>query len=89
MISPNVTTCAECSDIQTLIDDIDCCIAKAGASMYANLVYMLNKRVPASALIDLLNYKRILQRKNVNSDYLSTFTVDMIAGRIAVLKYKQ
>jgi hypothetical protein len=37
---------------------------------------------------DLLNYKRILTFKLVNPDYAKDFTVEMIASKVKILKFK-
>jgi hypothetical protein len=88
MLVPRSTTCSDCSSIPTLIDEIDCKLAKLSGVLYNNLVFMLNQPIQASVFIDLLTYKRILQYKYVNSDYASDYSVTMIASRVKLLKYK-
>ena len=89
MINARLTNCTECSDILSLIEDIDCRFTELGENMYNNLVYMLNKPVPASTMFDMLTYKRILQSKYVNPSYAGNYTVGMIAGKIKLLKFRQ
>lgn len=89
MLQPRLKgACTDCSDITTMINDVDCKLATSATSLYHNLTLMLNKPVPIDALIKLMHYKRILQYKNVNSDYLSEYTLEMIADRVNLLKYK-
>ncbi len=89
MLTPRLTNCCgECSDIQALIDDIDCKLAMLAGDLYNNTVFMLNRPVQATTMINLLHYRRILQYKYVNSDYASAYTISMIAGKIKLLKYK-
>jgi len=57
-------------------------------ALYNNTIYMFNKRISSYAIFALLQYKKILIMKNCNPDYLSTFTIPMIASRIKILKYK-
>lgn len=88
MLQPRLTTCSECTDIPTLIEKIDCKLATLGSAMYGNLVFMLNNSIPASTIIDLLHYKRILTFKQVNTDYCEDYSIDDIASRINTLIYR-
>jgi len=78
----------DCSTIPALLHDIDHKLNELGANLYNNIVYMLNQPVPATAIIDLLNYKRILIYKWCNPDYASKYTVEQIASRVKILKFK-
>jgi hypothetical protein len=49
---------------------------------------MLNQPVPGGVMLDLINYRRILVYKYCNPDYAAPFTVNMIASRVKLLKYK-
>lgn len=84
-----LTNCGECADIQSLIDDIDCKLAKLAGNMYNNITLMLGQKVNTDAVIYLMNYRRILQRKYSNPLYLSNFTINSIAARVKLLIYKQ
>lgn len=84
-----LTNCGECADIQSLIDDIDCKLAKLAGNMYNNITLMLGQKVNTDAVIYLMNYRRILQRKYSNPVYLSNFTLNSIAARVKLLIYKQ
>jgi hypothetical protein len=88
MLTSRLTTCSECSSIATLLQEIDCKLAKLSGNLYNNITLILNYPVPASVFIDLLTYRRILQYKAVNSDYASCYSVDQIASKIKILKYK-
>ena len=88
MLSPRLTNCPECASIPSLLLEIDCKLAELGGNLYNNLVFMLNQPVPASVMLDLLNYKRILTYKYCNPNYASDYTVNMIASRVKLLKYK-
>jgi hypothetical protein len=84
-----LTTCDECADIMSLIDDIDCKLAKLAGRMYNNMTLMLDFPIPEEVVIDLINYKRILQKKYSNPTYLSNYTINMIASKVKLLIYKQ
>lgn len=88
MLSPRLTNCSECADISSLIADIDCKVAEMSVSLYNNIVFMLNISINQEAISDLLNYKRILQYKICNPNYAGHFTVNMIASKIKILKFK-
>ena len=85
MLNPRLTTCVECTTIQTLLIDIDLKMFHLSKDLYNNVVFMLNRSVDASSMFDLLNYKRILTYKYYNSDYASDFTVEMVADRVKKL----
>ena len=84
-----LTNCGECANIQSLIDDIDCKLAKLAGNMYNNITLMLGQKVNTDAVIYLMNYRRILQRIYSNPVYLSNFTLNSIAARVKLLIYKQ
>lgn len=88
MLIPRLTECKECANIPSLIEEIDCKLAKLAGNMYHNITLMLNQPVPASTIIDLLHYKRILQYKYINSTYASGYTINMVASKVKLLKYK-
>ena len=88
MLSPRLTNCAQCADVASLILEIDCKIAEVSNNLYNNIIFMLNKSIAGEAMYDLLNYKRILMYKICNPDYAGNYTVNMIASKIKILKYK-
>jgi hypothetical protein len=88
MLTPRLTNCSQCAEISSLIADIDCKIAEMSSALYNNIVFMLNKNIAYDAISDLLNYKRILSYKVCNPNYAGHFTVNMIASKIKLLKYK-
>lgn len=88
MLSTRLTNCPECSSIPSLLAEIDCKLSELSSNLYNNLVYMLNQPVPATVMLDLLNYKRILTYKYCNPNYACDYTVNMIASRVKLLKYK-
>ena len=89
MLYPRLTECGDCANIDCLIDEIDCKLAKLAGDLFHNITLMFNKPIQADAITSLIIYKRILQRKSVNPQYLSRFTIDNIASRIKILKYKK
>jgi len=88
MLSPRLTNCTHCADAASLILEIDCKIAEISNNLYNNIIFMLNKSVSEETMYDLLNYKRILMYKICNPDYAGNYTVNMIASKIKILKYK-
>jgi hypothetical protein len=89
MLSPRLTDCVNCSSITALLSDIDCKLVELSNNLYNNISYILNKPIPSAAILDLLNYKRILTFKLCNEDYAKHYTVEMIASRVKLLKFKQ
>lgn len=88
MLSPRLTNCVECSSISALLSDINCKLTEMANKEYNNIVYILNQPIQGVAISDLLNYKRILTYKLCNPDYAKHYTVEMIASRVKLLKYK-
>ena len=88
MLSPRLTSCPECASIPALIADIDCKLASLANNLYNNVVFMLNQPVPGGVMLALINYRRILAYKYCNPNYAAPFTVNMIASRVKLLKYK-
>ena len=88
MLSPRLNTCTECANIDSLINEIDCKVSELANVLYNNTVFMLNKSFNSVALFDLLMYKRILTYKVCNPDYAGHYTVNMIASKIKLLKFK-
>lgn len=88
MITPKIPNCSECASISQLIADIDCKVFEMSLRLYNNIVFSLNLHVEYVAILDLLNYKRILEYKFVNPNYACGYTVEMIASKVKLLKYK-
>jgi hypothetical protein len=88
MLSPRLNNCAECADINSLINEIDCRVADLANVLYNNTIFMLNKSFNYEVMSDLLNYRRILTYKVCNPDYAGHYTVNMIASKIKILKFK-
>jgi|TARA_R110002126_G_scaffold2898_2_gene15984 hypothetical protein len=88
MLSPRLTNCPECASIPALIAEIDCRLADLANNLYNNVVFILNQPVPGGTMLDLLNYRRILVYKYCNPDYNAAFSVNMIASRVKILKFR-
>lgn len=88
MITPRLTNCDSCASIATLLSDINCAIANIATSYYNNITLMLNNKNKDDVMFDLLNYQRILTYKSINEDYASIFSVEQIASRVKILKFK-
>lgn len=88
MLQPRLNNCKECGDIVSLIKDIDCKLFTQGKRLHQNITLELNKKIDGSVLFDLLQYKRILQYKAVNADYLLKFSVKDISNKVNILKYR-
>jgi hypothetical protein len=88
MLTPRLINYPACGTIPALLKDIDCRLAELSSNLYNNLVYALNQPIPATAMMDLLNYRRILVYKFCNENYALPFTVEMIASRVKLLIYK-
>lgn len=88
MLFSRLTNCPQCADIPSLIAEIDCKLSEMSMSLYNNVVFMLNRSVNGQAIMDLLTYRRILTYKYCNPDYAGHYTVNMIASKVQLLKYK-
>ena len=82
MLTPRLTNCQDCDKIPDLLKSIDCKLAEFGSNMYNNIVYMLNQPVPATTMLQLLAYKRILTYKYCNPHYAGQCSVNDIAGKV-------
>lgn len=85
MLNPRLNNCVDCTTISVLLNEIDCKITELAKNEYNNTVFILNYPVPSGVFWDLLNYKRILTYKSVNSDYACNYTVKKIASKIKIL----
>ena len=88
MLTYRLTNCVECTTIPVLLTDIDCKLTEMSKNLYNNIVFALNNSVPSVAILDLLNYKRILQCKICNPEYASCYTVQQIASKVKILIHK-
>ena len=77
MLTPRLTNCQECANIPNLIDKIDCKLAEIGSSMYNNVVFMLNYPIPATLMLQLIAYRRILIFKYCNPNYVKKYSIDL------------
>lgn len=89
MLTPRLTNCTQCADITGLIADIDCKMVDMANRMYNNVTLMMNIPVSQDVMADLMHYRRILQYKYVNSDYACRFTINSIASKVKLLKFKK
>lgn len=89
MLTPRLTNCTQCADITSLIADIDCRMVDMANRMYNNVTLMLNQPVSQEVMGDLMHYRRILQYKYVNSDYACRYTINSIASKVKLLKFKK
>ena len=88
MLQPQLASCPSCNTIPHLIKAIDKRMAELANNLYNNTVFALNQPVNGTVISDLLNYRRILSYKFCNPDYAMHYTVEMIASRVNVLKFK-
>ena len=81
--------CDNCDGANEAIKEIDCKIVKMAKLEYSNIIYGFNKK-PMNFIIsqDLLIYKRIILSKLNNSDYLSSYSMNAILGRVRMLLNK-
>lgn len=88
MLQPSLTNCVDCTTIPALLEDINCKLKELAGNLYNNTIYSLNQPINGTVFLDLLNYQRILTYKFCNPDYALPFTVEMIASKVKLLKYK-
>lgn len=88
MLNARTVDCSNCATIPGLISDIDCKLTELGKVLYNNTIFALNQPVNASAFTDLLNYKRILTYRICNDEYALPYTLEQIASRVKLLKFK-
>lgn len=84
MLSPRLTNIAAGTSIPALIASIDRKLMELANDLYNNVVFSLNNQIDSVKINDLLNYKRILRYKYCNPNYASSFTVEMIASKVAL-----
>lgn len=82
MLTPRLTNCQDCHKIPDLLKQIDCKLAELGNDMYNNVVFMLGNSIPATTIMQLIAYKRILTFKYCNPHYAGHCSVDDIAGKV-------
>jgi len=82
MLSPRLTNCQGCSEIPGLLKKIDCKLAELGSNMYNNIVFMLGYDIPATKIMQLISYKRILIFKYCNLDYAGNCSIGKIKGKV-------
>jgi len=82
MLTPRLTNCQDCHKIPDLLRQIDCKIAELANGAYNNVVFMLGDCVPATTIVQLLAYKRILTFKYCNPHYGGCSSVNDIAGKV-------
>jgi hypothetical protein len=85
MLAPKITNCKTCADILPLLCEINCKMAEMSIGLYNNIVFSLNLHVEYMKMLDLLNYKRILQAKLVNPDYACEFSINQIASKVKLM----
>lgn len=85
MLFPSLRDCTYCNSIPGLLSQIDCKLTELAKKQYANIVFILGKKISRSEMSDLLHYKRILQYKYCNSSYLSDYTLEKITGKVKLL----
>lgn len=88
MLTYRLTNCVECATIPALLADIDCKLTEMAKNLYNDIIFALNSPISSTVMLDLLNYKRILQYKTCNPEYASDYTVEEIASRVKILIHK-
>lgn len=88
MLTYRLTNCEECISIPVLLTEIDCKITELAKKQYNNIIFALNNLVSSDIMLDLLNYKRILQYKKCNPEYANSYSVEDIAGKVKLLIFK-
>lgn len=85
MLTPKVTKCKECGSIPDLIKAIDCKLAEMSGRLYNNIVFSLNLHVPYMDMTDLLTYRRILEYKAVDPNYICKFDIPSITTKVKII----
>lgn len=85
MLTPKLTDCTECIDINSLLEDIDCKISELAKNEYNKIIFSINAGCNESTISALLHYKRILTYKYFNCDYLKKFPLAAIASKVKIL----
>ena len=89
MLTPRLTDCGECSDILDMLGFIECRLATLSGDMYNSVTLMLNNSPSPDTLFRLLCYKRILQCRYMNPNYAGSFSVNQIADKVKILKFRR
>ena len=88
MLTYRLNNCVDCITIPNLLSEIDCKLTELAKKQYNNLVFSLGYTIDMCVILDLLNYKRILQFKACNADYASCYSIEDIAGKVKLLIFK-
>jgi hypothetical protein len=88
MLSPRLTSCTECYELTLLLADIDRKLAQLANDLYNNITLSLNKAIPGTVMLDLLNYKRINTYSLCKKEYATGISNQIIASRGKILKLK-
>lgn len=88
MLQPRLTNCKYCNSIPSLLEEIDCKLKEVAHSLYNNVIYSLNQKISTEVMFDLITYKRILTYKLCNSNYAKKYSVEMIASKVKILRFK-
>lgn len=82
MLSPRITNCPDCANIECLINDIDCKINQTSKDLYNNTRFLLNKKIDTTEILSLLVYRRVLLYKSFNQEYVKEYSPNDIIGKI-------
>ena len=79
------SNCKECSSILELIKGIDCKMFELSDTLYNNISYMTNKKVPSDIIMRLLYYREILFYKYNSFNHLPSYDIEIIKSRVRLL----
>lgn len=82
-----LSTCTQCQSISALYRQVDCSVFQLTRNNWTNQSYGTKLYYDSELLKDLLKYKRILEKKMINSNYLN-ITASKLASLLATRMYK-
>lgn len=87
MHTSQLSICTQCASLSTLYDQVGCSIFQLIRNKWTNKSYGTALFFDESLLRDLSRYKKIIERKVINSNYLN-FPASKIASLLATRMYK-
>jgi hypothetical protein len=85
MLSTRLGQCTDCSTIDSLLEKIDCVLAKNAQDQLNNNKYELGKCIPVEVIDKLIRYKDILLKRRFNPYYAYKIPNTDIISRVNTL----
>lgn len=78
LITSKINECADCHNILSAVNEIDCYLAEKGFVLLNNKKFALTKKIDNNAFKDIVRYRNILIARSYNANYASFDIGDII-----------